>query len=364
MQLPKISRLNSMMDRLQIGMGQVGQAPGTLMHVGERKMAKTAVERFDYDEKNFFQEQQVQLTSLKNADSAGTVTWINVAGLHDVALVERIGEAFGIHPLLLEDILNTGQRPKVDAYEGCLYIIAKMLKWEKGAGVEVEQVTAVLGNNFVLTFLEQPSELFDGLKKRLREGNGRLRKLGSDYLTYAILDAIVDHYFYLLEEFGEAVAELEEELLSDPDSDTLQMIHRYRQEILFIRRSVWPLRELLVTLQRGDYPQIQQSTLIFLRDVYEHAIQIIETLETFRDAITTMLDTYLSTVSNRMNEVMKVLTIIATIFIPLTFITSLYGMNIQHMPGLGWRWSYPVLWLVMLVIAGGMLLYFRVKRWL
>jgi magnesium transporter len=240
-----------------------------------------------------------------------------------------------------------------------------MLLWNQEQGqIEAEQVSMVLGGNYLVTFQERKKDVFDPIRKRLIETGGRINKQGADYLAYSLIDAIVDHYFIVLENLGEQIEFLEEELVTDPDPETLQSIHELKRELIFLRKSVWPLREVISALERGDSPLLQPTTLIYLRDVYDHTIQIIETVETFRDIVSGMLDIYLSSVSNRMNEVMKVLTIIATLFIPLSFIVGVYGMNFKYMPLLGWKWGYLAVWVVILLVVVGMLIYFRRKKWL
>lgn len=345
---------------------KTGLAPGTPMHIGQQKMAAVKVTVIDYDDAGHFEERDnADIDGLSEARETAPVTWINVAGLHDVEIMEAIGHAFGIHPLLLEDILNTEQRPKIEQYDNYVYMILKLIHWREEPGqIETEQISIVLGSRFVITFQEQEKDIFDPLRLRIRSGKGNIRQHGADYLAYSLLDMVVDHYFLILENLGEQVELLEDELVSDPGTATLQKIHEIKHEMLFLRRSVWPLREVIGGLYRGESALFQESTLIYLRDVYEHTIQVIDTIETYRDIVSGLLDVYLSSVSNKMNEVMKVLTIIATIFIPLTFLTGLYGMNFQYIPELQWRWSYPMLWLILITISGAMLAYFRRKGWL
>ena len=253
------------------------------------------------------------------------------------------GSATDFHPLVLEDILNTDQRPKMEEYGDYLYIVLKMLH-DKGKGnqIEAEQVSLVLGPNFVFSFQESGGDVFDQIRERLRTGKGRLRKMGADYLAYTLVDAIVDYYFVILEKLGERIELLEEELVAHPRTETLKEIHTLKREMIFLRKAVWPLREVISGLQRGESPLVQKTTGIYLRDVYDHTIQVIDTIETFRDMLSGVLDIYLSSVSNRLNPVMKVLTIIATVFMPLTFLAGVYGMNFKYMPELEWRWGYPV----------------------
>lgn len=294
-----------------------------------------------------------------------TVTWINIDGIHDVDIIERIGKNYGIHPLLLEDIVNTEQRPKIEDFEDYLFLILKMLSLdEEDREIKIEQVSLVIGPNYVLSFQEREGDVFDPLRDRIRRAKGRIRKMGADYLAYALLDAIVDGYFLILERIGDKIEGLEEDLISHPDTKILQAIHYLKREMIFLRRSVWPLREVISGMSRKESTLIKESTEIFLRDVYDHTIQVIDTIETYRDMVSGMLDTYLSSISNRMNEVMKVLTIFAAIFIPLTFVAGIYGMNFAFMPELGLKWGYFAALAVMASMAITMLIYFRRKKWL
>jgi len=294
------------------------------------------------------------------------VTWVNIDGLHDIEIMEKIGKHFGLHPLVLEDILNTEQRPKIEDFDDYIFVVLKMLYYDENEGeIRAEQISIILGSNFVLSFQERVGDIFNPLRDRIRNAKGRVRKMGPDYLAYSLLDAIVDNYFVVLEKLGEQIEGMEEELVTNPTPETLQRIHNLKREMIFLRKSVWPLREVVSRLERGESPLIKEATGIYLRDVYDHTIQVIDTIETYRDMLSGMLDIYLSSISNRMNQVMKVLTIIATIFIPLTFVAGIYGMNFEYMPELKWHWFYPkAFWLVMLGVAALMLVYFRRKRWL
>lgn len=353
-----------------IGLKQsIGLPPGTLVHVGEQKTEQVRIFLMTYGKQ---QEDELVSKEISNiselalmASDTHLIRWVNVVGLHQIEVIEAIGEIFAIHPLLLEDILNTQQRAKVEQISDELYLILKMLHLAEGAAkFEVEQVSIILGKGFVITFQEQDYALFESVRQRIRAKKGRIRDKGADYLVYTLLDLIVDHYFIILEDIGEQIESVEEELLTKPEPSTLHKIHQLKREMLFLRRAVWPLREVTSKLQRGDFELFKKETLLYLRDVYEHTIQVIDTVETFRDLLSTLLDLYLSTVSNRMNEIMKLLTVISTLFIPLTFLTSLYGMNFRYMPELEWRGGYAVLWLVLLVVSGLQLLYFRKKGWL
>jgi magnesium transporter len=288
-----------------------------------------------------------------------------VDGLHQVEILEKLGECYGLHPLVLEDILNTDQRPKTEDYGEYIYIVLKMLDYnDKSNEIEPEQMSLILGPNFVFSFQEREGDTFNPIRERIRNNKGRIRKMGADYLAYTLLDSIVDNYFIILEKLGEKIEFLEEKLVTRPTPETLQVIHYLKREMISFRKAVWPLREVVSGLERGEASLIKEATRIYLRDVYDHTIQTIDTIETYRDMVSGMLDIYLSSVSNRLNSVMKVLTIIATIFMPLTFLAGVYGMNFKYMPELEWRWGYPVTWLIMAGIGISMLIYFRKKRWL
>jgi len=344
---------------------KAGLPPGTLVHIGEQKAEEVRIIIIDYDEAHFQEKEIKTVEECFLFKDKPTVTWINVDGIHEVEVLELLGECFGLHPLVLEDILNTDQRPKLEDFGDYIFVVLKTFSYnDQSDEVEPEQISLILGPSFVLSLQEREGDVFNPIRERIRSGKGRIRRMGADYLAYCLLDSIVDHYFVVLEQVGEEVEFLEEELVANPTPETLQTIHNLKRDMIFLRKSVWPLREVIGALERGESSLIRESTGIYLRDVYDHTIQVVDTIETFRDMISGMLDIYLSSVSNRMNEVMKVLTIIATIFIPLTLIAGIYGMNFQYMPELGWRWGYPVVWLVMLVIGVVMLVYFRRKKWL
>ena len=342
-----------------------GLPPGTLIHIGEQKAEKPKITIIDYDDSSFQEKEAEDISECYPFRNKPSVTWINVEGLHRVEILEKLGECYGLHPLVLEDILNTDQRPKMEDYGDYLYIVLKMLHFEEVKGtVETEQISLVLGEHFVISFQEGlDGDVFQPVRERLRNNKGRIRKLGADYLVYSLIDAIVDNYFIILERTGESIEDIEEKVLGNPSTATLNDIHFLKREMIFLRKAVWPLREVVSGLERGDSVLVRGSTKVFLRDIYDHTIQVIDTIETFRDMTAGMLDIYLSSVNNRMSAVMKVLTIIATIFMPLTFIAGVYGMNFKYMPELEWRWSYPVLWAIIVLIAGSMVAYFKKKEW-
>jgi len=347
------------------GSKKVGQTPGTPVYVGEDREASVAVSRFEYDESDVKRDDPISPEESVSALDSGRNSWINVDGVHDVDKVQQIGAGFNLHPLVIEDIVHTGQRPKVEDYESQLFIVLRMLRWSEEADeIDDEQVSVVLGPSWVLSFQEREGDVFDPVRDRLLLNRGRIRKLGPDYLAYALIDAVVDHYFSILETLGERIESLSEEMTGNPMRKDLAVIRHLKRELLFMRKSVWPLREVLGSIQRDESELVRESTRPYLRDVYDHTIQIIDTVETFRDMVSGLMDVYLSSISNRMNEVMKVLTIIATIFIPLSFVAGLYGMNFVYMPELQWRFGYFAVLGVMLAIGAGMLLYFKRRKWL
>ncbi len=344
---------------------KIGLPPGTAVFVGEQKTEKVKISYLDYDEARVQGKKVESVEECFPFKETPTVTWINMDGIHEVEIIQKIGKHFDLHPLILEDILNTHQRPKMEEFEHYLYIVIRMLYYdEEENDIKGEQVSLIVGENYVISLQEREGDIFEPIRDRIRNGKGRIRRMGADYLAYALLDAIVDNYFIILEKIGERLEELEDKVVSDPKPETLQEIHTLKREMIFLRKSVWPLREVINNLERGESSLIQEKTQIYLRDVYDHTIQVIDTVETYRDMLSGMHDTYLSSVSNRMNEIMKVLTIIATIFIPLTFIAGIYGMNFKFMPELEWRWAYFLVWGVILVVAVVMVIFFRRRRWL
>lgn len=342
---------------------KTGLAPGTLVHVGRHRTDRMTASIMEYNERTI-NERKLEEPYDYSGGLEGGVKWINIDGIHDAGVLEKLGRDFNLHPLVLEDMLNTEQRPKLEDYGDYLYIVIKNLYTDAaGGGIETEHQSILLGNGFVISVGEKENNFFNTVRERLVNG-GRIRKLGADYLAYSLLDTIVDYYFDVLETLGERIEAAEEKLVSKPAPDTLQDINRLKRDMLFIHRSVWPLREVAGLLERGDSKLVQDATRIYIRDLYDHVIQSLDTTEIYRDILSGMLDIYLSSLSNRMNEIMKVLTIISTIFIPLTFLAGVYGMNFRVMPELGWRWGYPAALTVMAGIAAAMLLFFRRKRWL
>jgi len=333
--------------------------------VGEKRNEKVKLSVINYEGANFQEKEVNNIEEAVSFRKNSSVTWLNVDGVHQPEIIEQVGKSFGVHPLVLEDIANTGQRPKMEDFEDYIFVVLRMLRFDEEENqTKTEQISMVLGPDFVVSFQEREGDVFDIIRERLRGNKGRIRKMGADYLAYSLIDAIVDNYFMVLEKLGEAIEEIEDKLVVNPRSETLQIIHDLKRETVFLRKSVWPLREVVSRLERSESPLISKSTFVYLRDVYDHTIQVMDSVDTFRDMLSGMLDIYLSSVSNRMNEVMKVLTVIATIFIPLTFIAGIYGMNFKVMPELEQPWGYPAVLMLMLTIAFVMLVYFRRKKWL
>lgn len=344
---------------------KVAKPPGSLIHVGEKKTETVKIDRIRYNER-LLEEKGIDdpYESLYEKDFRG-VYWINVSGIHDVQTIEKIGINLDLHPLVIEDILNTFQRPKQEDLGHYLFIVLQMLYYDQTEKeVKSEHVNFILGANFVVTFQEQEGDVFNPIRERLKNARGKIRKKGADYLLYTLVDAVVDNYFLVLEALGEEIEGMEDRLLEKSDPETLHVVHKLKREMIYLRRAVWPLRELINGLLKSESKLIEENTDIFLRDVYDHTIQVIETADTYRDMVSGLQDLYLSSVSNKMNEVMKVLTIIATIFIPLTFIAGIYGMNFEFMPELKWKMGYFFICGVMAVIAVFMVIYFKRKKWL
>jgi len=344
---------------------QKGLSPGTVVYVGKEKTAEVRITVIDYDKDEFQKKEGVKAEDCFPFKDKDSITWINIDGVHNTGVIEKIGEIFDLHPLIMEDIGNTTQRPKVEDFDNYIFVALKMLYYDNKAKIiEIEQVSLVLGKNFVISFQERQGDVFDSVRERIEKGKGRIRKMGSDYLLYSLIDAVVDGYFSVLEKMGDKIEELEEEIVEQTDPGSLHNIHKVKKEMISLRRSVWPLREVVNSLAREKTALVSGNVLIYFRDVYDHTIQVIDTVETFRDMLSGLHDTYLSSISNRMNEIMKVLTMFASIFIPLTFIAGVYGMNFSFMPELNWRWGYFAVWGVIIIVGVSMLFYFKRKKWL
>lgn len=344
---------------------KVGLPPGSLVHIGEVHETEARITIIEYNKDTIEENAVESIEQILLCREKDTVTWVNIEGLGNIELVGAIGEHFNIHPLVLEDILNTHQRPKLEEYDDYLYCVLKGTSLAKNKfAVDYEQISILILSDFVFTFKEKQDELFEPVKRRLRTSKGHFRSQGADYLAYVILDTIVDSYFTLQDSLDEIVDSVEEELLTDPTQETLANIQGIKRELIFIRRSISPLREVLNAILRSESPLIQEKTLIYYRDISDHVLRISEAIESTRDMVAGLLDIYITTISNKMNEIMKVLTVFASIFIPLTFIAGIYGMNFEYMPELKWKWAYPTLWGTFIAIPVILLFYFKKKKWL
>lgn len=341
----------------------VGKAPGSLIYTGVQKDSPVTMSVIRYnsdDYKKFKIESVSEASSEKQTEQ---VSWININGIHDTKIIESIGKDFGLHSLLLEDILNIEQRPKIEQYDDNIVVFFKMLYLTDGK-LDIEPISIVLGPNYLISFQEREGDIFDNVRQRIENSHGRIRKRGADYLLFALMDAVIDNYFIVMEEIAERLELLEDRLFEDSDEELLYELQQYRKEIVRMRRSIYPLREVVGRLDRSQYEIIAEDTERFFRDLYDHTIQIIETIETFKETVSSLKDVYMTGVSNRMNEIMKVLTLIATIFIPVTFVAGVYGMNFDHMPELHWEYGYPAAWILMIIMGVGMFVYFKRKKWL
>ncbi|ALJ06559.1 magnesium transporter [Pseudalgibacter alginicilyticus] len=344
---------------------KLGTAPGSIIYTGEKESHELFMESFDYSTE-FLEEKHLQnIEEAFQYKSTETVSWINVNGLNHVYAIEKIGTHYNLHALTLEDIVNISQRPKIEDYGDYLFIVLKMLYYDADENLISEQVSFIVGNNYVLTFQESDGDVFDGVRERIRHGKGRIRTMGADYLLYALIDAVTDNYFVIIETMANKIEDLEDNLFNGLTEDDISIqIQNLKREVLRIRRNIFPLREIINKIEKQETPLIKEKTLHFFRDIYDNVIQISENLEIYREMIWSLMDMYMTTISNRMNEVMKVLTIIATIFIPLTFIAGIYGMNFDNIPELHYEYSYYILWGVMIILFVGMLVYFKRKKWL
>jgi len=343
---------------------KVGAPPGTIIYSGEEQTGRVKISLIEYNETEFIEKDFYDLSQCLKSTDEKFVRWINVDGVHQPELIEAIGKQFSIHPLTLEDIVNTNQRAKFEDYDNYVVAMMKMIDYANEE-LHSEQLSVVLLNGIVISFQEPDGgDAFDLIRMRIRQGKGRIRKMGADYLAYALIDAVVDCYFTVLEKIGDKIEVLEESLIAEPDKTIVEQIHNMKREMIFVRKAVWPMRELINNMERCENELIKESTDIYLRDVHDHTIRVIDTVETYRDLLSGMMDVYLSSVSNKMNEVMKILTIITTIFVPVTFIAGVYGMNFDFMPELHSKWGYPAVWLVMLLIIALLVTYFKRKKWL
>ena len=342
-----------------------GLPPGTLVYIGEESEKPVRITLFDYDANRFQEKQLVNVEECFPFKESETVTWINIDGLHNVELIERLDAHFGLHPLVLEDILNTDQRPKMEDYGDYIFVTLKMFNVDhETKDIKPEQISLVLGSNYVITFQETPGDCFDPIRDRIRNYKGRVRKMGADYLAYCLIDSVVDDYFVILENIGTKIEEFEEQLSAEMTKDFPQRINRLKRNMIMLRKFIWPMREVIGGLQRIESKLIKKTTGIFVRDVYDHTIQVMDTIESYRDMVSGMHDVYLSSLSIRLNEIMKFLTIFTAIFSPINFLAGVYGMNFHHMPGLEWEWGYPLILVVMGILVSLLIIYFKRRKWL
>jgi len=361
--ISQISQEKNMSEPSRTCSEKIGLSPGALMYVGAKKTHKVKVTVIRYSETQF-QEETVGNPDSWEPEKLKPLVWIHVSGLHQTEIIEKIGISHGIHPLIVEDVLNTAQRPKLEEYDDCLFMVLKMFYSDASEeNILFEQFSLILISDGVISFQEGEEDIFEPVRKRMKNPQSRIRKTGSDYLAYTLMDAVVDHYFRVTEIMEDRIEAVEEYLFTDLSHEVLQNIHELKREILFLHKTVLPVRGFIGSLERIDSPLIRPATHVYIRDLYDHIIQITDTVETFREISTSLMDIYHSGLSNKMNEVMKVLTVIATIFIPLTFIVGVYGMNFRYMPELEWRWGYPFIWLIIILVGVFMLLYFRKKNW-
>ncbi|MDQ1318166.1 MAG: magnesium transporter [Candidatus Poribacteria bacterium] len=345
---------------------KVGLPPGTLVYTGDREAESVKITVIDYNEDHFQEHEVKSVEECFEYKDKPTITWINIESIHRADIIESIGKCFGIHPLVLEDVMSTGQRPKMETYEGYVFIVLRMLRYsERKSEVEDEQLSLIAGQNFVISFQEAGFEgdVFDPIRVRIREGKGYIRKMKADYLAYVMIDIIVDNYFTIVEKIEDNSEQVEESVLANPSPGTLHEINLLKRKLIFIRKALWPLREAISILERGESEVFSANTILYLRDVHDHTVQLIDTIDSLREVVSDMTNVHLSNISNRLNEIMKVLTIISTIFMPLTFLAGIYGMNFVHMPELKWILGYPILLLIMISIGISMVIYFKRKKW-
>ncbi|WP_308992226.1 magnesium/cobalt transporter CorA [Mariniflexile litorale] len=344
---------------------KLGKSPGSMIYTGEKSTKKLFIEVFDYNVEKCIEKELATIEDAFNFKLSDSVTWININGLNHVEDIEKLGTHYNLHPLVLEDIVSISQRPKIDEYDDYLFVVLKMLYIDKNDTITSEQVSFVLGKGYVLSFQESEGDVFDAVRERIRQGKGRARTLQADYLLYILMDAIVDHYFTIIEALGDKIEDFEDCIFSGQVSKTINKdIQDLKREILRVRRAIFPLREVINRIEKHESPLILKKTKTFYRDIYDHIIQVSENIDIYREMIWGLMDMYMTTISNKMNEVMKVLTIMASIFIPLTFIAGVYGMNFDNIPELHYEYAYPVFWGSMVIIFLGMLYYFKRKKWL
>ncbi len=343
----------------------LGKSPDDLVFIGNQKVEETTIRVIDYDQENLNEQYLKDIKEGIPYKETATVTWLNIYGLHDTELLKEVGAGFDLHPLVLEDISNTGQRPKMEEYDDYLFFVIKMMRYDEVEGkIHSEQLSMVLGKTFLITFHERPADIFEPVRGRIRKQKGRIRKVGIDYLAYVLLDTIIDNYIFIIERLGEHIEEIEDEILESPTQEVLTKINDYKREMNYLRKSIRPAKEFILQLSRLDSDLIQEQTIPFIKDLLDLSSQAVEVIDTYREMLSDHLNIYNTGVSNRLNEIMKVLTIFSAIFIPLTFIAGIYGTNFEHLPELHYRYSYFVFWGVMLVVALVMVRFFKRRNWL
>ncbi|SOD21127.1 magnesium/cobalt transporter CorA [Nitrosomonas ureae] len=336
---------------------KVGLPAGTLIHIGAKHQSECKISAIQYSAETLIYHEISSISDLQPLQNNELITWVNIDGLSNIDIVERIGHQLNIHPLMLEDILSTHQRPKLEEYENFLYLVIKGISLDQNKifSLQYEQISILLLANYVITFKEKSDTTFDPVYHYLQNRSGRLRLKGSDYLAYVILDTIVDEYFVVEDSLDDVIDSLEDNILLNSNKEILQTIQQIRRSLISMKRNISPLRELLAAIQHIDTPLLQEKTLRYFGDVYDHVLRVNDSLESYRERISAMHDIYLSSISNKMNETIKILTIFATIFIPLTFIAGIYGMNFEYMPELKWRWAYPAVWVIFILVSIGLL---------
>ena len=342
----------------------VGLQPGALIHVGEKRVDTVTFEQIEFSNSQFLRRTSDTVDGCLNTEGKTSVTWTNIIGLHDPDIIQKIGQYYSMHGLVQSDVMNTELRPKIEDHDDYIHILLKLPHILSESELFMEQISIIIGRNYIISFQETPDDIFDPIRERIEKSVGTIRKRNSDYLGYALVDAIIDYYYVVMEKIGIQSEQLEEELMNNPTPKTLQTIYTLKREMVVLRKSIWPMREMIDRFERMQSDIIQESTRTYLRDVYNHSVQVMDNIEGLRELIGGMLDTYLSSIGNKMNEVMKTLTIIASIFIPITFIAGIYGTNFSYVPELEWEGSYFVMIGVMAIIVIVMLAWFRKKQWL
>ena len=342
-----------------------GLPPGALVLIGDEHEGPAIITLIEYNAEAVREEKKIQLAEALESRNNSSISWVNIDGLQDISAVQKAGQVLDLHPLVMEDILNTEQRPKVEFHESYIFLSFKMLVYDElKAQVRAEQVSLILGSNYVVSFQEVPGDLFEPVRERLRKYIGKIRERGADYLAYSLMDVVVDHYFSIVEHLGDYIEKLEDVMLAEPEEEQLSKVHRLKKDVLYLKRTIQPFKDAVDKLYADQSDLVRDLTRRFLTDIQDHLHQVLDTLDSYKDVDSSLKDIYLSALSVKMNNVMKVLTIMASIFIPLTFLAGVYGMNFKYIPELDWKYSYPVFWVVNIAVVVGMLIYFKRKDWL